>query len=624
VDAVRTSCDMLSGLASNVLELRRLERGELQVSCAPFSVRDKLRAVIQMCAMAKRSGAELVWEDEACAAAALPPAVEGDAVLISLVTQNLITNALKFCDPHTPVLVRVALEEPPPGEQQLHTLRVEVEDHGVGVAPEDTERIFKKYERAPQDQGGGAGLGLHISRSFARAMGGDVSLRSTVGQGSTFTLRVPVRVLDAAEAAAAGSTAQQAAAATVACGPLEPPVPDLAARARANLGAHRAVSVDPFAEVSLDEMLLTLLAAEESGEVFVFMHPLGGESMSRLAYVSPSVRSVLRWDPAALVNQRGTWMLHPDDVEKHAAATAAMWAPNAPPEAAMSFGMRRVRKGDGTYLWMHVKAARVGDVYYALLRDATREKANGPRSLKEYMMATSHDMRTPVTSAIAAAELLGTRPCVCADAECAFLVQTIRSCAQLMNSTISNVMELRLLGDDESEGSSSSNPPVTPHKAVLRPVPFDPKALADDVFTATCAAMGHAGRALKVEAPAALPACVRADAERVTRMLQNLFAALLRHATDCGALRIRIACVPTQPRSHAAAAGASSGVGGSDADEGDDDDAGDDAELQLELCDAARHIGDARQLEDMSRPTTACARRTPPAAWGSTAAWGCA
>jgi PAS domain S-box-containing protein len=614
-DAVRTSCDMLSGLAANVLELRRLERGELRVSRVPFCVRDTLRAVIQMCHMAKCGGAELVWEDEERAAAALPPLVEGDTVLIGLVVQNLCTNAVKFAN-NTRVTVRVALEEPPPDAPPptLHTLRVDVEDRGVGVAPADFERIFAKYERAPQEQGGGAGLGLHISRGFARAMGGDVTLRSALGQGSTFTLCVPVRVLDATEAAAAAAAAAgggntgDAAAATAAeaCrAAQEAPVPDLAARARANLqqggGALRMRSgadVDPFAEVSLDEMLLALLA--ESGEIFVYMHPLRRDTMSRLAYVSPSVRSVLGYDPASLIDKHGTWMLHPDDIEKHAAATAAMWARDAPSECAMSFGMRRVRHADGSYLWMNVEAARVGDVYYALLRDATRSKAN-QRSLKEYLLATSHDMRTPVTGIIAAAELLSTRESVRADAEAAFLVQTIRSCGQLMNSVISNVMELRSLGE-ESEGSTSSGASAA-HSLVLRPVPFDPKALADAVLADTCAAMGHTGRALAVEAPARLPACVRADAERMQRMFQNMFSELLRHATDDAALRIRLTCVPIalqQRRSERGAAGASSGSG-CDSDN-DDDDGGDDAELRLEVCDAARHIDDAGDFERMTTP----------------------
>ena len=153
-DAVRTSCDMLSGLASNVLELRRLERGELTVTRRAFSLVDTVRGVLQMCRMAKCGGADLVWADEAAAAAALPSLVESDPVLIALIVQNLVTNALKFSNTSR-VTVRVAVEpraDADAGDASAATLRIDVEDRGVGLAPADRERIFAKYERAAPDK----------------------------------------------------------------------------------------------------------------------------------------------------------------------------------------------------------------------------------------------------------------------------------------------------------------------------------------------------------------------------------------------------------------------------------------------------------------------------------------
>lgn len=87
-DAVRVSCNMLNGLASNVLELRRLERGELKVTHAPFNLRETVGSVLQMCRMAKSTGAELVWANEAEAEATLPTLVEGDAALTALIVQS--------------------------------------------------------------------------------------------------------------------------------------------------------------------------------------------------------------------------------------------------------------------------------------------------------------------------------------------------------------------------------------------------------------------------------------------------------------------------------------------------------------------------------------------------------
>lgn len=65
---------------------------------------------------------------------------------------------------------------------------MDVSDKGVGLTAEDCERIFQAFERAAPEKGGGTGLGLHISRAFARAMGGDVTVASQVDVGSTCVL----------------------------------------------------------------------------------------------------------------------------------------------------------------------------------------------------------------------------------------------------------------------------------------------------------------------------------------------------------------------------------------------------------------------------------------------------
>ena len=67
-------------------------------------------------------------------------------------------------------------------------LVIEVADAGVGLTAEDCERIFHAFERASPEKGGGTGLGLHISRAFARALGGDVTVASQVDVGSTCVL----------------------------------------------------------------------------------------------------------------------------------------------------------------------------------------------------------------------------------------------------------------------------------------------------------------------------------------------------------------------------------------------------------------------------------------------------
>jgi signal transduction histidine kinase len=96
------------------------------------------------------------------------------------------------------VEVRLTMEvEPPaqlppaPPQPPRPMLRVDVSDRGVGLSPEELERIFKPYEHAAPEKGGGTGLGLHVSRMFADAMGGTVSVESTLGVGSTCVRRRP-------------------------------------------------------------------------------------------------------------------------------------------------------------------------------------------------------------------------------------------------------------------------------------------------------------------------------------------------------------------------------------------------------------------------------------------------
>src|SRR5436305_7809080 len=102
------------------------------------------------------------------------------------VLANLLSNALKFSPPDSPVELRVIAAET--GE-----VRFEVVDRGPGVAPEDQQRIFEKFSRAEGLFRGteGTGLGLYIARSLADGQGGCMLVESEVGRGSTFTFILP-------------------------------------------------------------------------------------------------------------------------------------------------------------------------------------------------------------------------------------------------------------------------------------------------------------------------------------------------------------------------------------------------------------------------------------------------
>ena len=95
---------------------------------------------------------------------------------------NLLGNAVRHSPEGGQVTVELARGE--------SAGSVTIADQGKGIAPEDQERIFEKFERL--EDGGGAGLGLAIARRLAQSMGGEISLESTPGEGARFTVSLPL------------------------------------------------------------------------------------------------------------------------------------------------------------------------------------------------------------------------------------------------------------------------------------------------------------------------------------------------------------------------------------------------------------------------------------------------
>jgi len=98
---------------------------------------------------------------------------------------NLIANAVRYTPEGGQVWIRT--------EREGDIAAIVVADQGKGIAPEDQERIFGKFERVDPAEPGGTGLGLYIARRLARAMGGDISVDSAPGQGARFTFTLPCR-----------------------------------------------------------------------------------------------------------------------------------------------------------------------------------------------------------------------------------------------------------------------------------------------------------------------------------------------------------------------------------------------------------------------------------------------
>jgi signal transduction histidine kinase len=185
----------LLGLINNILDLSKIEAGRMDLYLEPFAVgqmvRD-VRAIVQP--LVEKNGNALVVEcpDDI-------GSMHADQTKVRQALFNLLSNAAKFTD-HGRIEVRVAREDPSPnpvpceGKGQGGGVTFAVSDTGIGMTEEQLGRLFEAFSQAEASTSstyGGTGLGLAISRHFCRLMGGDLTVTSTYGQGSTFTMTLP-------------------------------------------------------------------------------------------------------------------------------------------------------------------------------------------------------------------------------------------------------------------------------------------------------------------------------------------------------------------------------------------------------------------------------------------------
>jgi signal transduction histidine kinase len=114
------------------------------------------------------------------------PEVTADAELIGLTIRQLLTNALKYASPESPIVIKAAFLD--------GAVRISVKDFGPGIAPKNLQRIFEKYYRVEDNTSRipGTGMGLTIARDIVKAHGGEIGVHSVVGEGSEFFFTLPV------------------------------------------------------------------------------------------------------------------------------------------------------------------------------------------------------------------------------------------------------------------------------------------------------------------------------------------------------------------------------------------------------------------------------------------------
>jgi PAS domain S-box-containing protein len=181
IDIIHNSGNHLLTLINDVLEMSKIEAGRATHAVEPFDLHALLQDVQWMFRdLTQNKGLELTLEQ----APRLPRTLLGDAGKVRQVLINLLSNAVKFTTSGR-IAVRASGREAD-GEKQV--VVIAVEDTGPGIEPRDLDRIFEAFDQADSSaRGGGTGLGLTISRNFARLMRGDLVVDSTPGKGSVFT-----------------------------------------------------------------------------------------------------------------------------------------------------------------------------------------------------------------------------------------------------------------------------------------------------------------------------------------------------------------------------------------------------------------------------------------------------
>jgi signal transduction histidine kinase len=186
---IEASGQHLLQMVNGVLDYSKLEAGRFELALGAVELDALLRDVgDQLVDLAQRKRITLVFQHSGCERPLLADRLRLKQVLI-----NLVDNAIKFSEAGSTVTVRASSQ--PDGEL------IEVEDQGIGIAPADHKRIFTSFEQVHKGDTrkyGGTGLGLSISRSLVRMHGGELSVRSELGKGSTFVVRLPRLPVDQA------------------------------------------------------------------------------------------------------------------------------------------------------------------------------------------------------------------------------------------------------------------------------------------------------------------------------------------------------------------------------------------------------------------------------------------
>ena len=210
VETIRHSGDALLTIINDILDFSKIESGKLELEKQPFDIRTCVEDSLDLLApRASEKPIDLAYQldDE------VPATVVGDVTRLRQILVNLLGNAIKFTPqgdvtievhltpapaaaPRSPALPLIVNFDARPGPVAMMELHFSVHDTGIGIAPEQMDRLFKSFSQVDASTTrhyGGTGLGLAISKSLAELMGGRMWVESAVGKGSTFHFTIQVQ-----------------------------------------------------------------------------------------------------------------------------------------------------------------------------------------------------------------------------------------------------------------------------------------------------------------------------------------------------------------------------------------------------------------------------------------------
>jgi len=182
---IHAAAKHLLALINDILDLSKIEAGKMDLYYETFDVPPMIQDVVATIAPLVKKNANALKVHCADDLGAM----RADLTKVRQTLFNLLSNACKFTE-HGTITVEVTRETGDGGGWVTFRVR----DSGIGMTPEQMEKLFQEFSQADASttrKYGGTGLGLAISRKFCRLMGGDITVESTVGQGSTFTITLP-------------------------------------------------------------------------------------------------------------------------------------------------------------------------------------------------------------------------------------------------------------------------------------------------------------------------------------------------------------------------------------------------------------------------------------------------